>query len=312
MAARGWFSQDDLHNFGVVRSTGLSWSYLNQSLIGGHWAPGGHVLIWLVSLLPLNWTSPAFAVTIIAGVVLLGWFVPVATRSDVLLADHSPALDPGSFNPNVQAPKYFLANTREDINRLTRHRASVAVFDEPLPVLLYSYFPYGLASRLIPQVSDRVSFDGVDPSYQVDPSSGHVVPATLSVRASGMPGTAPSGPGAATCIGRGQASPTTMLAISPALTPGWWTGRLRLVPGPEVHVRLTAHNSRATYEIGDPPGWPDGRPVPMTIPSGARMFVFSFLAIGTVQRMRVAVVSHDALCLVGPVDFGTVVPTARL
>ena len=186
---RGWFSQDDLHNFGVVRSTGLSWSYLNQSLIGGHWAPGGHVLIWLVSLLPLNWIfpllislyhsptlsllllsfsplfpplvplpllpslssllpphplsplpppfplppplpspplpyyspppppllpplpslsvpllppssslllllpppSPAFAVTIIAGVVLLGWFVPVATRSDVLLADHSPA-----------------------------------------------------------------------------------------------------------------------------------------------------------------------------------------------------------------------------
>ena len=84
-----------------------------------------------------------------------------------------------------------------------------------------------------------------------------------------------------------------MLAISPALTPGWWTGRLRLVPGPEVHVRLTAHNSRATYEIGDPPGWPDGRPVPMTIPSGARMFVFSFLAIGTVQRIRVAVVSHD-------------------
>ena len=66
-----YFNADDLENFSYVRKSGLSWHFLNHDLFG-HWAPGGHLLIWLAyTVRPMSWHAALLITTVFAVLALV-------------------------------------------------------------------------------------------------------------------------------------------------------------------------------------------------------------------------------------------------
>ncbi len=111
-------------------------------------------------------------------------------------------------------------------------------------------------------------------------------------------------PGGVACIGATRTPESIRLDINPPLSPGYWTGRIHLIPTHAASIHLVVSNTRQSYDIGDPPSWPDGTTTGVAVPAHTSEFVFSFLGEGHIHALRIAVAAGESLCLQGA-EFGT-------
>ena len=246
----------------------------------------------------------ALAVAAFGLVAALTGYVAAAGASAVHLKDQSPGLNASqsAYGNLVAAPKQYIAHMRADLDRLTR-RGVVSLYDEPLLVAWgFIQFPYGPASGIVPLINPRVAFNGASkPQYLVDQSSGHVRLAHLQIRS-----IAATESGAA-CIGVTRTRESITLDITPPLSPGYWTGRIHLIPTHAATMHLVVSNTHQSYDIGDPPSWPDGTTTGVVVPAHTSEFVFSFLGEGYIHELRIVVAASTSLCLQG-VEFGMPAP----
>ena len=242
-------------------------------------------------------------------------YVPVAVGSGSWLADNSPGVDPAQsgLGTAVEAVKPFLSHTRSDLARLHARNRTVALYDEPLPIVWSVLFPYDLSSRIVPQVSPSVAFDGAhQPEFVVDPRTGHVHAAGFDVQRVALLKSSAAGTSGSTgseqCLVAGTSPASLVAPLDAPLEAGYWFARVRLSSGGATRLRLLVDDGRRAYDAQDPPGFPDGEPGYFAVPAHTRSYVVGFLAVGPIQSVRLVVQPRQSVCIEG-IDLGS--PVAR-
>jgi len=242
-------------------------------------------------------------------------YVPLAVRSGSWLADNSPGVDPkqSTFGNLVEAVKPYLSHVRSDLDRLHHRSTRVALYDAPLPIVWGALYPYDLASRIVPQVTGGVAFDGANqPRYLINAFTGHVYSARFHVQSIAALGGAGAMTGqlaqAPRCAATAHAATSLDAPVNPPLDPGYFVGRLHLSPAGASRIRIFVVAGNREYDIRNPPGYPDGSRGYITVPGGTTTYVFGFAVERRMEGIRVVVQSGGSLLCLEGIDFGSPVP----